>query len=69
MFTTQTFANMKKKPKRHKRIMPSNNTRQARKVLRAHNKFGTESLSPNQIDNIPGLETLNIGDSNQCIKI
>ena len=69
MFTLQTFANMKKKPKRHKRIMPNNNTRQALKVRRAHNKFGTESLSPDQIDNIPGLETLNIGESNQCIKI
>tara|TARA_R110000824_G_scaffold27881_1_gene94172 strand:- start:65 stop:298 length:234 start_codon:yes stop_codon:yes gene_type:complete len=62
MFKTQTFANMKKKDKRCTRVVPKDNTKQALKVLRAHYKFGNQTLNPDQVDEIPGLETLNIGE-------
>ena len=42
------------------RKVPPTQTKQALKVLKAHNKFGKDSLSPTQLDEIPGLETLQI---------
>ena len=38
------------------REVPPNQTKQALKVLKARNKFGKGSLSPAQLDEIPGLE-------------
>ena len=44
--------------KKVSRTIPKDRTKQALKVLRAHNKYGDQTLSPEQIDDIPGLETL-----------
>lgn len=41
-----------------RRTVPSNQTKQALKVLKAHNKFGKHTLSSNELDDIPGLEIL-----------
>jgi hypothetical protein len=49
---------MKKKYSKVSRKIPKDRTKQALKVLRAHNKYGDQTLSPEQIDDIPGLETL-----------
>jgi hypothetical protein len=46
-------------PTRSREVPPSQ-TKQALKVLKAHNKFGTDTLSPTQLDEIPGLEILDI---------
>ena len=60
--STGSIAKMKKKP-----IDPNESLRtprdrpiQARKVRKAHVKYGKDSLSHEQIDEIPGLETLNL---------
>jgi|TARA_R110000751_G_scaffold13259_1_gene44635 hypothetical protein len=39
------------------------------KIRHAHKKYGKQSLSPEDIDEIPGLETLNKGEEIKCIKI
>ena len=44
------------------RNVSPNQTKQALKVLKAHNKFGKDTLSSDQIDEIPGLETLPLND-------
>ena len=58
MIQLRTFASMKKKCSKVSRTIPKDRTKQALKVLRAHNKHGDQALSPEQIDDIPGIETL-----------
>ena len=47
------------------RNVSPNQTKQALKVLKAHNKFGKDTLSSDQIDEIPGLETLLFNDGKE----
>ena len=58
MIQLRTLTSMKKKYSKVSRTIPKDRTKQALKVLRAHNKYGDQTLSPEQIDDIPGLETL-----------
>tara|TARA_Y100000310_G_scaffold103804_2_gene102172 strand:+ start:1980 stop:2192 length:213 start_codon:yes stop_codon:yes gene_type:complete len=60
MIQLRTLAKMKKKPIDPNRSLrtPKDRPIQARKVHNAHVKYGKGSLSPEQIDEIPGIEIL-----------
>lgn len=54
---------MLKRKKWDYRNPPKSHIVRMHKIRDAHKKYGKQSLSPDNIDEIPGLETLNIGEN------
>ena len=49
-------------PHKPNKSKPTQHVLNMHQIRDAHHKYGKETLSPEAIDEIPGLETLNIGD-------